>query len=167
MKTKQRSGFLRIVLVAFIFLAIFLFLTREKEDYIPEWENNLSLEELIKLHSTEKAPDGYVSLGKFMLTAYCPCVKCCGKWALNRPSDENGLIVITASGERAKQGVTVAADSDLLSFGTSLQIEGNNYSVQDRGSAIKKKHLDVYFESHEEALEFGVQYKTVYMKKQK
>ena len=166
MKTKQRSGFLRIVLVAFIFLAIFLFLTREKEDYIPEWENNLSLEELIKLHSTEKAPDGYVSLGKFKLTAYCPCEKCCGKWALNRPSDEKGLIVITASGERAAQGITVAADTDLLKFGTSLRINGNDYSVQDRGSAIKKKHLDVYFESHEEALEFGVQYKTVYMKKQ-
>ena len=165
MKTKRRSGLLKIVLIAFIFLVLFLFLTREKDEGIPEWENNLSLEELIKLHSTEKAPDGYVSLGKFMLTAYCPCEKCCGKWALNRPSDENGLIVITASGERAKQGVTVAADGDLLEFGTSLKINGIDYSVQDRGSAIKKKHLDVYFESHEEALDFGVQYKTVYMKK--
>ena len=165
MKAKRRSGFLKIVLVGFIFLALFLFLTREKEDYVPEWENNLSLEEIIMLHSTENAPDGYVSLGKFKLTAYCPCEKCCGKWALNRPSDENGLIVITASGERALQGVTVAADSDLLSFGTPLRINGNDYSVQDRGSAIKKKHLDIYFESHEEALEFGVQYKTVYMKK--
>ena len=166
MKAKHHSGFLKLIIIAFIALALFLFLTKEKEDYIPEWENNLSLEEIILLHATEKAPEGYVSLGKFKLTAYCPCEKCCGQWALNRPSDENGLIVITASGERAKQGITVAADTDLLKFGTSLKICENNYSVQDRGSAIKKKHLDIYFDSHEEALEFGVQYKTVYMKKQ-
>lgn len=166
MKAIYRSGFLKTVLLMFVFLALFLFLTKEEESYIPDWENELSLDEIIELHSTEKAPDGYVSLGKFKLTAYCPCEKCCGKWALNRPTDENGLVVITASGERAVQGVTVAADSELLAFGTALKINGNDYSVQDRGSAIKKKHLDVYFESHEEALNFGVQYKTVYMKKQ-
>ena len=166
MKAIYRSGFLKTVLLIFVFLALFLFLTKEEESYIPDWENELSLDEIIELHATEKAPDGYVSLGKFKLTAYCPCEKCCGKWALNRPTDENGLVVITASGERAVQGVTVAADSELLAFGTALKINGNDYSVQDRGSAIKKKHLDVYFESHEEALNFGVQYKTVYMKKQ-
>lgn len=27
---------------------------------------------------------------EFRATAYCPCEKCCGKWATLRPKDENG-----------------------------------------------------------------------------
>ena len=34
-----------------------------------------------------------LNLGEFRLTAYCACEKCCGKWALNRPVDENGETV--------------------------------------------------------------------------
>lgn len=31
-----------------------------------------------------------ISLGRFKLTAYCSCRKCCGSYADNRPVDENG-----------------------------------------------------------------------------
>ena len=64
----------------------------------------------------------------------------------------------------AKQGVTVAADTDVLPFGTVILIDGHEYIVQDRGGAIKGNRIDVYFESHEEALEFGVQYKEIFLK---
>lgn len=84
------------------------------------------------------------------LTAYCPCVKCCGK--------TDG---ITASGERAREGVTIAADTSRYPIGTKIVIDGNTYTVQDRGGAIKGDRIDVFFSSHEAALKFGKQVKEI------
>ena len=90
----------------------------------------------------------------FKATAYCPCEKCCGKWAKNR---HNG-IVYTANREVAKEGVTIAADWDVLSPGTEVEIEGiGTRKVQDRGGAIRGNRIDIYFKTHEQALKFGVQ----------
>ncbi len=107
-----------------------------------------------------------VSLGVFRITAYCHCEKCCGNWAKNRPTDEDGsLLVYTASGELAVEGVTIAADTSILPFGTEVIIDGNKYIVQDRGGAIKGNRIDIYFESHQEALNFGVQYKEIFIER--
>lgn len=104
------------------------------------------------------------SLGTFKLTAYCSCEKCCDKWALNRPKDDNGNdIVIGASGEQLKQNFSVAVDNKLIPYGTYLNIDGNIYKAQDCGGAIKKKRIDIYFNNHKDALEFGVQYKEVFV----
>lgn len=87
-------------------------------------------------------------------TAYCSCEICCGEWALNRP---NG-IVYTASGAEAVQGVTIAADWSIYPPGTVLFVEGlGEMIVQDRGGAIQGQKIDVYFESHDDALQFGRQ----------
>lgn len=86
----------------------------------------------------------------YTLTAYCACEKCCGK------SDG-----ITASGVKAVEGVTIAADTSVLPFGTKVKIDGKIYTVQDRGGAIKGKRIDVYFDSHQKALEFGKQTKEI------
>lgn len=95
---------------------------------------------------------------QFTATAYCSCEKCCGKYAKNRPTDENGAeIVYTASGKIAQQGLTIAADWNVLPCGTIVEIDGwGTYEVQDKGGAIKDNKVDVYFEDHDEALEFGV-----------
>lgn len=87
----------------------------------------------------------------FTITAYCPCEKCCGAYA-------NGY---TATGEKATQGVTVAADPDVLPMGTEIELDGHTYTVQDTGGAIAGNRLDLYFDSHEDALRWGVQEKTV------
>ena len=106
-----------------------------------------------------------ISLGEYKLTAYCSCEKCCGYWATVRPKDEDGNpIVYTANKSIAKQGVTVAADTSVLPFGTVLLIDDREYIVQDVGGGVKGNHIDVYFESHEEALQFGVQYKEIFLK---
>ena len=60
--------------------------------------------------------------------------------------------------------MTVAADTNVLPFGTILLIDGHEYIVEDRGSAIDGNEIDVYFESHQEALEHGVQYKEIFRK---
>lgn len=89
--------------------------------------------------------------GQFLLTGYCPCAICCGK--------TNG---ITASGTLATSNHTIAADSR-YSFGTKLVINGQVYTVEDRGGAITGNHIDVFFNSHQEALNFGKQYADVYL----
>ena len=107
----------------------------------------------------------YISLGEFTITAYCSCEECCGYWATVRPLDENGEpIVYTANESVAEQGVTVAADTSVLPFGTIVTIDGHEYEVQDTGSAAIGNHIDVYFEDHDEAKVHGIQYKEIFMK---
>lgn len=87
----------------------------------------------------------------FTVTAYCPCEKCCGAYA-------NGY---TATGENAAQGVTIAADPNVLPMGTKVELDGHTYTVQDTGGAIAGNRLDLYFDSHEDALQWGVREKIV------
>ena len=90
-------------------------------------------------------------LGNFKLTAYCNCAICCGQWA-------DGA---TASGTVATQGRTVAVGG--LPFGTRLIIGGKVYVVEDRGTPYR--HVDIYLNSHEDAIQFGLQYGDVYLAK--
>ena len=85
----------------------------------------------------------------YKITAYCPCAKCCGK--------TNGR---TASGTRATAGRTVAASSK-FAFGTKLNIGGHVYTVEDRGGAINGNKIDIFVNSHAEALQWGVRYLNV------
>lgn len=88
---------------------------------------------------------------KFTATGYCPCSSCCNK-----------TTGITASGTKATAGRTVAMSSK-YSFGTKVEIKGmGTYVVEDRGGAIKGNKIDIYFNSHQEALNFGR--RTVYLR---
>jgi 3D (Asp-Asp-Asp) domain-containing protein len=84
------------------------------------------------------------------VTAYCPCVKCCGKSADN----------ITASGHRIQPGDCFAAAPQEYPFGTMVIVPGYNNDrpvpVWDRGGVIKEGRLDVFFSQHKEALTWGV-----------
>lgn len=89
-------------------------------------------------------------------TAYCSCKQCCGVWADLRPLDENGKpIVYTSTMAVAKQGRTIAVDPTVIPYGTVLEIEGKEYVAEDCGGAIKDNRIDVYFENHAEAKNFG------------
>lgn len=60
---------------------------------------------------------------------------------------------ITASGAPVQAGVTVAADPDILPLGSAVYIEGVGLRyIQDTGSAVKGKALDVAVDTHSEAL---------------
>ena len=82
----------------------------------------------------------------YKITAYCSCAKCCGK-ATGR----------TAMGTKATAGRTVAA-SGKFAFGTKLNINGHVYTVEDRGGAINGNKIDIFVNSHAEALAWGVRY---------
>ena len=88
----------------------------------------------------------------FKLTAYCGCAKCCGK--------TDG---ITATGTKATQGRTIAVDPRVIPYGTKVVINGNTYIAEDCGGAIKGNRIDIYFDSHNEALQFGVKYADVHI----
>lgn len=82
----------------------------------------------------------------YKITAYCPCAKCCGKTTGR-----------TAMGTKATAGRTIAASSK-FAFGTKLNINGHTYTVEDRGGAIKGNKIDIFVNSHAEALAWGVRY---------
>lgn len=107
----------------------------------------------------EESKPEWASLGEFKVTAYCSCVRCCSVWAKNRPVDENGKeIVYTASGERAEAGKTIAVDTSVIPFGTEVKIGDVIYTAQDTGSAVKGNVIDIYFDSHEDAVKHGVKH---------
>ena len=87
-------------------------------------------------------------LGNFTLTAYCGCARCCGV-AGN----------LTASGTVPTQVRTVAMGG--IDFGTKLLINGVVYTVEDRGTSYG--HVDIFFNSHQDAVNFGMQSADVYL----
>lgn len=113
-----------------------------------ETENTEKREEIEECDSK----NDLISLGEFKLTAYCACLKCCGK--------TDG---ITATGTKATQGRTIAVDPKVIPYGSEVIINGHTYIAEDCGGAIKNNRIDVYFDSHQEALNFGVQYAEVFL----
>lgn len=105
------------------------------------------------------------SLGEFELTAYCPCVKCCGEWSAEHPSRiGTDYVQKTASGTVPLAGRTIGVDPDVIPFGTTIVINGREYIAEDRGGAINGNRIDIFFTGHDEALEFGRQTAEVFIK---
>ena len=98
-----------------------------------------------------------VSLGEFKATAYCACVKCCGIWSAEHPSRGEDYVQRTASGTVPEEGRTIAADWGVLPKGTEVIVNGQTYTVEDTGSGVNGKHIDVFFADHQKAREWGLQ----------
>ena len=77
-------------------------------------------------------------------TAYCACPACCAPYA-------DG---ITAMGTVATEGRTIAGPPE-WPLGSVVVMDGKRYIVEDRGGAIQGDRIDVYFDSHQDALQFG------------
>ena len=132
-------------------------------DYIIRPLKETTAPEVIEIPEETEVEAEPESLGEFRVTAYCACEKCCGKWALNRP---NG-IVYGAAGVELEAGVSCASP---LPFGTVIEINGlGEYIVQDRiAQWVVDKYgenlIDIYFDDHEAAKQFGLQYHNIYLK---
>lgn len=116
-----------------------------------------------KLPGEDKPAEGCATLdigepiGEFTLTAYCPCSICCGK--------EDS---ITATGSLAAEGRTIAVDPSVIPYGSTVTIyfaDGamRTYIAEDCGGAIKGNRIDVFFNDHQSAQNFGIQTAYVYM----
>ena len=102
--------------------------------------------------------------GLVLVTGYCNCEQCCG-WETGGDGEPvyvygpmNGKrkeVGRTARGTVARRG-TVAADLKVYPFGTMLEIPGDGEGVvEDVGGAIRGRHIDVWFPTHEEARQWG------------
>lgn len=107
---------------------------------------------------------------ELITTGYCKCKKCCGwvrNWkfqpvyAYGKNKGKKKKVGITSSGTKATKG-TIAADLRYFPYNTVMYIPGYGWGeVEDVGSAIKGYHIDLFFDSHEEALKWGKQKKIV------
>ncbi|MEY8352886.1 3D domain-containing protein [Lachnospiraceae bacterium 54-53] len=86
------------------------------------------------------------SLGFFTATAYCP-----GKDGSR-----------TYSGTIPQPQHTISADITILPLGSKVMIDGIVYTVEDIGSSVKGKKVDIFFASRAEALAFGRQTKEIF-----
>ena len=134
--------------------------TEEKSDGVEQGKNIVAeTDEALVILENKKE-----SLGEFKLTAYCSCEKCCGEWALNRPKDENGKdIVYGSTGTILVAGTSIATDPSVIPYGSQVEINGHIYTAHDTGGAIQGNRIDVYFDNHQDALNFGVQYAEVFL----
>lgn len=106
----------------------------------------------IYLLHQEEEHDG-TSLGTFDITGYCCCAECCGEKE----------VYLTKSETIPKSRHTVAADLSILEMGTKIEIDGIVYVVEDTGKSVKGNVIDIFFDTHEEAVRFGKQKKEVYL----
>lgn len=112
-------------------------------------------------------------------TAYCGCQLCCdwerGSWGFLKMDFWNRYVSKgkrkgqtytgqTASGTMPREAGrfsygTIAADTKYYPFGTKMYVPGYGWGmVEDRGGAIKgPKRIDLYFDSHQDALNWGRQ----------
>lgn len=73
--------------------------------------------------------------------------------SINVPRWRDGL---TATGAVARRG-TVAADWSVFPPGTVLYVPGYGWArVEDRGAYVRGRHLDLFMDSRDEALQWGV-----------
>lgn len=93
------------------------------------------------------------SLGIFMTTGYCNCSKCSGGHGL------------TYSGTVPKANHTISADLDVLPLGSRVMIDGIIYTVEDIGSSVDGKKIDIYYDTHSEAWDHGMVEKEVFLVK--
>ena len=103
--------------------------------------------EPIETESVETTSYSCYSLGTYRITHYCGCANCNGSWAGNP----------TASGSYPVAGRTIAMAD--LPFGTKVEINGQIYTVEDRG--VPSGCVDIYVDNHSEALNSGMYYAEV------
>lgn len=92
-------------------------------------------------------------LGLYKCTTYCGCDYC-----------SEGYGNMTSTGVIAKEGRTVAVDPEIIPYGTHLLIDGHEYIAEDCGGMIKGRHIDIYFDNHNEAEKVGTRYLEVKIK---
>lgn len=121
---------------------------KRKEIKDRELEEQKKIEEIKKQELESKK-----QYWKFEVSYYCGCYYC----------TQNGNL-ITASGEYAQEGVTIALPQD-IPFGSHVHIDNTgDFIVQDRGGYIEYTYdeegnlimrADVYISDHNRALQLG------------
>lgn len=128
-------------------LAIILAYTAVSDEATAEEETVVTVEETVEIEP-EEIPIQPQSLGIFTVTHYC---------RENYPHICNdGDSTKTATGTTPTPGRTIAADPNVLPYGTKVLINGHEYIVEDCGGAIRQNRIDILVDTHAEALQLGI-----------
>lgn len=151
MKYKEQ---VMIVLLCVSFIVFVCAITSSKDtpESAPEPVTTEDVQE-VSDEATEPTATASDSLGTFKVTAYCACEKCC-------PGTSDGL---TYTETIATEGRTISVDPTIIPLGSVIELNGQQYIAEDIGGSVKGKHVDLYFDSHADALEYGVQYHEIHL----
>lgn len=106
--------------------------------------------------TVKKETPAYRSLGMFNITYYCK---------EDYPHICNdGNPKVTATGTTPMDNRTIAVDPSVIPLGSTVKINGQEYIAEDTGSAIKGNRIDILVETHNEALENGINSYEVFIK---
>ena len=120
-----------ILIVCLFFLPAFL--PKQKEVVEPKKEE-----------AVVEIPSKY--LGEFSISHYCSCPIC-----TSTPKGSR-----TATGHIPREGRTVAVDTKLIPLHSVIYVEGlGTFVAEDIGGGVKGKHLDIYIDDHQRALNLG------------
>jgi 3D (Asp-Asp-Asp) domain-containing protein len=101
--------------------------------------------------SSAGEPNRYIRKIPCKLTAYTNSFDSTGK----HPGDPG--YGITASGQPAKEGLTIAVDPEIIPLHSVVYIPGIGVRyAEDTGGAVKGNHIDVFFNDDNYAHKFGV-----------
>ena len=114
-----------------------------KDDRINKAAQEKQTGKEVPLQDSSQGAAGEESCGMFEITGYCSCELCTG---------ENHF---TKSGTAPRPDYTVAADPDVFPLGSRIRIGEIIYLVEDTGASIKGNVVDIYYETHEEAVANG------------
>lgn len=94
-------------------------------------------------------------IGQFKISHYCcePYKHICG--------DGKGL---TRTGIPVHPGL-ISVDPNVIPLGSTIVIDGVEYQAEDTGGMIKGNKIDMAVDTHQEALEMGVYWADVYIKR--
>lgn len=123
-------------------LKVLMYSIPKKLEYAGRFEEEVSDEMNCLFYATEP-------IGRYYITAY--------------NHEETGS-KITASGKTCHEGTitTCAIDPKLHRFGQYFEIDGRLYVSEDTGSAVKRRHIDLYFSSYKAMARYGSNYQTIY-----
>ncbi len=108
--------------------------------------------EAAKEEESQKQDGGLIPLGVFKTTGYCPCSRCSGGWGRH-----------TSTGAVASASRTIAVDPAVIPYGSQIMINGVVYTAEDRGGGVRGNHIDIFYNTHAESLQHGVQNTEVYL----
>ena len=70
---------------------------------------------------------------------------------------------LTSTGAIAEEGRTIAVDKRKIKLGSKVQINGKTYVAEDVGGGVKGKHIDIFYNTHSETRDHGVERSEVYL----
>lgn len=96
-------------------------------------------------------------IGNFRITHYCHCPLCCGVYGSWDPNYQ----ATGSSGMQLVSNYSVAVNVGQIGYGTRLMINGKEYMAADTG--VGAGCIDIYHQTHDEALAGGMCYADVYV----